>query len=72
MWFSNGLSNASLASVVIETVRSILVITRNKIPTSWFNNSIFSSKHNTLKHSLLQHEEKGPKTSQDSKSETPQ
>jgi hypothetical protein len=47
-----------LASVVIEAVRSILVITRNKIPTSWLNNSNFNLKHNMLKHSLLQHEEK--------------
>jgi hypothetical protein len=61
-----------LASVVIEAVHSILVTTRNKIPTFWLNNSNFSSKHNTLKHSLLQLEEKGPKTLQDTKSETPQ
>jgi hypothetical protein len=55
-----------LASVVIEAVHSISIITRNKIPTSWLNNSNFNSKHNMLKHSLLQHEEKGPKTLQDS------
>jgi phosphoserine aminotransferase len=40
-----------LASVVIVTVRSSLVITRNKIPTSWLNKSNLNSKHNTLKHS---------------------
>jgi hypothetical protein len=59
-----------LASMVIEVVRSILVITRNKIPTSLLNNSNFSSKHNTLKHSLLQLEETGSKTLQDLKSKT--
>jgi hypothetical protein len=55
-----------LASVVIEAIRSISVITRNKISTSWLNNSNFNSKHNMLKHSLLQHEEKGPNTLQGS------
>jgi hypothetical protein len=40
-----------LASVVIVTVRLILVITRNKIPTSWLNKS--NSNQDTICLSIL-------------------